>query len=510
MSVLTLMSIYTEIIPGHGEDASPLCEQLDRGVLLGVFDGLGGAGSRKYTVNNTTKSGAYYASHLVHDAVNTFFKQPHHIQSVDKHSINRSVRNELVPKLKKLIVSTLKEWLKKNEQGLPNLKSSLIKRLPTTAAVVYLFSGQAVDFNHLSSEEVMDLSPGLDLHSLFLWSGDSRGYMLDPVNGLMQCTHDDLRSGGDAWENLWDDSPMSNYINADSDFSLNFYIKPMYNKSILFSATDGCFGYLKSPMHFEYLLLSTMNNAASMTLWESLLTTEIKSATSDDATLSLAAIGWNDFAELKKDFKERLKYISQEYIKPCEQLLQNQEKNSIKDLWKQYKSGYEAYEIPELVLKTNSVPSLITKVETNSMQKPITTVPIVITSIYVGNSDAAGQWIHKPGEKLNASEMRYLKTVITYHSKVNTDITLYVKVLTPDGGLISHPFVSPSGYSFSETRNINRSENLYWDFRGCGRPDRSIYRPGDYRVEIWYENICVGYTTVTLNEIAFNSYEQDT
>jgi serine/threonine protein phosphatase PrpC len=53
------------------------------------------------------------------------------------------------------------------------------------------------------------------------WAGDSRCYLLSAPAGLQQLTEDDLKTKGDAPANLVEDSPMSNFINADVDFVLN-------------------------------------------------------------------------------------------------------------------------------------------------------------------------------------------------------------------------------------------------------------------------------------------------
>jgi hypothetical protein len=123
--------------------------------------------------------------------------------------------------------------------------------------------------------------------------------------------------------------------------------------------------------------------------------------------------------------------------------------------------------------------------------------PLVIKDIKVGNLNN-GQWINRPGENLNASAIRFLNPVITYNAHVNREITLYIKVINPDGSL-STGQSSPSGYSYTMTGNISIGNDMTWDLGGWGNTNRSTYFRGNYRIEVWYEGICLGTTTVTLH-----------
>src|SRR5437879_2179910 len=64
--------------PGEGEDADPLVSissLWDHG-LIGVFDGMGGAGSAVHMYRGVKHTGAYIASRLAREVVETFFKSP--------------------------------------------------------------------------------------------------------------------------------------------------------------------------------------------------------------------------------------------------------------------------------------------------------------------------------------------------------------------------------------------------------------------------------------------------
>jgi serine/threonine protein phosphatase PrpC len=270
--------------PGLGEDAEPIWTFLSatKG-LIGVFDGLGGAGGETVRLpDGAERTGAWLASRIVREAVGHTY-----------HSLMAELPStaDFAAELKCVIQEMLREQTLRTPTGDGRLKSRLIKRLPTTMAISW-FDLEKCEFT-------------------VLWAGDSRVYSLTPDIGLLQTTTDDLKSNADALENLTDDSPISNCVNADVEFVLHerrFKLQPY---SILMAASDGCFGYVRTPLHFEHLLLSTMQNAGSWSDWQQQLETRIKQLTGDDATLSAAAFGWPDFASCKNQYAHRHEVCAQ-------------------------------------------------------------------------------------------------------------------------------------------------------------------------------------------------------
>ena len=84
------------------------------------------------------------------------------------------------------------------------------------------------------------------------WAGDSRAYVFDP-DGARQLSTDDLRDPGDALANLRHDSVVSNAMSADTEFHVSYRRVELQAPFLLVCATDGCFGYVPTPMHFEHL-----------------------------------------------------------------------------------------------------------------------------------------------------------------------------------------------------------------------------------------------------------------
>jgi hypothetical protein len=120
-----------------------------------------------------------------------------------------------------------------------------------------------------------------------------------------------------------------------------------------------------------------------------------------------------------------------------------------------------------------------------------------IDSIKVGNHNNG--WLNQPGERLTASNIRYLSPSVSISSKISSSMTFYIKFFNPSGNLFRNENVSPQGYTYSETVNLGQGYNADIFLSGWGNTERSSYSQGNWRVEIWYEGICVGVTTVTLH-----------
>jgi serine/threonine protein phosphatase PrpC len=350
----TGMWIWKEKIAGKGEDSKPLyfSDENSGLLVLGVFDGLGGSGSKPFTKGDETHSGAYWASRIVYDCVQEFLKkneikvkgenQFHALKRYIKKSLSwlkgakyklsRVKKNEIEVKLKKKvdalgqhIKKSLCDWLKDTKYEPSRVKSSLIKLLPTTAAIIDCFNYKS------STDQARN-----GCYALFIWAGDSRGYIFDHQDGLMQVTQDDSYFDNDALASLRNDPPMTNYINASTDFFLHSCVIRVKPDQLLLTATDGCFGYLKSPMHFEHVLLETMQKADSWESWKSHLIQELAAVAADDISLSMMRVDKEkSFKALNDSFKKRFELVTENYIRDGEE--------NIDSLWNEYKKTYNRY-----------------------------------------------------------------------------------------------------------------------------------------------------------------------
>jgi ribosomal protein S26 len=115
---------------------------------------------------------------------------------------------------------------------------------------------------------------------------------------------------------------------------------------------------------------------------------------------------------------------------------------------------------------------------------------IEITSIKAGNQNEVN-WLSRPGETLSSARMRYFTPVIYYNSKVSVNVTFYIKIISPNGRLSNNSSISPSGYTYSTTEQINSGSNQSLIITGWGNNESSSYVSGYWTVEVWYNNVCL-------------------
>lgn len=306
------LSFVVEKRKDNGED-SAICSCRSDVALFGVFDGCGGAGSQTCP-KFMGKTEAYIASRATADAFETWF---------DFQDLNSGWP---VDKLKQLVLGNLNEI-----NGTIGEKSlffgGMKKKFPTTAAAGICYKS------------------GRNIEADLFWAGDSRVYLLNN-QGLAQLTEDDL-GGLDAMENLTEDGVLSNLINLSVDFTIHTAHISMDRPGLLFAATDGCFGYLSTPMEFEYLLLETLldsdcvssdngNRSESRKGWLEALRAQIGKVAGDDYTMCGYCLGFGSFENLKKTFKPRADELYKNYINSLDNASYEQKMN----LWQIYKENY--------------------------------------------------------------------------------------------------------------------------------------------------------------------------
>jgi serine/threonine protein phosphatase PrpC len=321
----------TAKVAGEGEDADPILRVGPDLGLLGVFDGMGGAGGRVYDTPDGRHTGAYIASRFARNVVERLMLE------LIKPEWNLD-GPATAAELHRVLASSLAARLAELKAPETTLRSKLVKALPTTMTLAVL--------------QRTDPVAGTYACHLF-WAGDSRAYVVDPEGGARQLTTDDLRSGGDAMRNLTDDSVMSNCISADTEFHINHRQVELQAPFLLLCATDGCFAYVRSPMHFEQLLLSTLQDAKDAEAWRRALEARVTAITGDDAAMALLGLS-ADLDGFKKLFRDRTAELQRRYIDPLDKLdgqvqRAEQELANLKtrrtelgtELWDAYKPGYE-------------------------------------------------------------------------------------------------------------------------------------------------------------------------
>ncbi|MET9353560.1 serine/threonine protein phosphatase [Streptomyces sp. NPDC006617] len=273
---LQALVVWTERRPGHGEDAEPLAayHRPTGNGLLAVFDGSGGSGAAPAWrgPDGATYTSAWAGARVARLATECWFQR-----------VVASEEADSLPHLK----HCLRTMLHAAPTGARSkITGSMRRVLPTTLAAVRYRAGDE------------------GVHWQAVWAGDSRSYALLPAGGLHALTRDDTRED-DALAQLRQDPPMTNVICADRDFTLSAHRGRFREPCVLLAATDGFFGYVHTPAQFECLLLETLGRARDMGEWAELLRRAIQPATGDDASLSLAALGFAEFGRLREAFAER-------------------------------------------------------------------------------------------------------------------------------------------------------------------------------------------------------------
>lgn len=293
-------------IPEKGEDSILVNVRADRGDgICGVFDGCGGSGSRVYEEYGG-HTGAYIASRVISETMNEWY------ETWDTDSGAEVDAEEMKAQIDKRLKEF--DYFSRGETKL----RGLARDFPSTAALFV--------FRYSEKEK--------GLVADVVWAGDSRVYILDSA-GLHQLTTDDVKSGNPML-NLRTGNIMSNVVSASGKYELHRKRFRLSGKAIVFAATDGCFEYVPSPMHFEDLLLNTLESAGSLNEWKKLLMTELGKRTGDDMSMAGIFVNFKDFAECKKNYRHRRKNLEETYIQTFDTLTEEEQFA----LWDEYKTGY--------------------------------------------------------------------------------------------------------------------------------------------------------------------------
>jgi hypothetical protein len=282
--------------------------------MLGAFDGCGGAGAKKHDYYSGHTE-AYMASRLCAGSFYDLFRK-HFPCNQSATSITKEV---FAPQTEKRLIEF---GPPKDTTGF-QIKGSSVRTLPSTAAVAVI--QQDTDGSMVVTA---------------IWAGDSRVYIMDSL-GLAQLTVDDT-TVTDPMMNIYEDGILKNILCSDRPIDLHCKTIRMKEPFVVFCATDGCFGYLSTPMEFEGVLLETLLKSKCVAEWENKLADVISSVAGDDHTLCLAAYGYGSYSTIQKCFIERLNYIETYYLLPVSKI-PVEDRDSRFELWNSYRDNYMRY-----------------------------------------------------------------------------------------------------------------------------------------------------------------------
>ncbi|HZN74160.1 MAG TPA: hypothetical protein VFC00_21030 [Micromonosporaceae bacterium] len=306
---LTAVAVWSERRPGLGEDAEPtfMYHDASRHGLLGVYDGLGGAGARHAgpAYDGRQLTHAFVASRLAYLTVQSWFAD-----RVDHPEGTGSLRNRLA-------------GARSPGRSRPKVVGTLPRAFPTTVALM----------------EYRLADDGVDVTAY--WAGDSRCYLMTPAVGLQQVSVDDTS----VRDPLIADQPMTNLASATGDFTINEYpLSRIPLPCVLVCATDGFFGYVETPALFEYVLLDELRNSHGSGHWARRLASRVVSYTGGDASLVLLALGFGSFQRLRDSLSERHAELYEQHYAPLrgattrDQLVERRRQS-----WERYRRPYMHY-----------------------------------------------------------------------------------------------------------------------------------------------------------------------
>ena len=312
LSLDFILSFCRDKVPGRGEDS--YCYSFcDTAGMLGVFDGCGGAGAKTHDFYSGHTE-AYMAARF---CAGVFYDQFRKLFPNDK-SAEELVRTVFAPALKE----RLTEYSPPQSEDGIQIKGSSVRVLPSTAAVALM----------------REVSGGVEVSAI--WAGDSRVYVLS-TDGLAQLTMDET-SVPDPMLTLYEDGILRNVVCADKPVALNCKTITMDKPFLVFTATDGCFGYLSTPMEFEGIILQALLSSDNVIQWEKALADYISSVAGDDHTLCMAAYGFGNFEKLQRSFEKHYHVIKDCYLEIVSSLPVADQESRFK-LWESYRKDYMKY-----------------------------------------------------------------------------------------------------------------------------------------------------------------------
>ena len=156
--------------------------------------------------------------------------------------------------------------------------------------------------------------------------------------------------------------------------------------------------------------------------------------------------------------------------------------------WNHYEDLY--YEEESLTSQTKKELDKVKKNFDDFKDNVTDAYPIIIHDIKIGNVDYDGNVQTEYGNKIYDYNTMYLEPKIYYTGLESGDYTLKVKWFNSDGTL-RQGSSSPSGYTQSDSYYFYSGNDNTKILRGWGNSIRGHWDYGSYRIEIWYEDVCL-------------------
>jgi hypothetical protein len=276
-----IIGFMTEKRSGFGEDSEPITRVLRglEGDVVGVFDGMGGAGATLVPAENERKedlrSMAYLASRVAREEVDKVLCQ---WGKEDLSGLRETLESSVVARLVKLSERSDGKGPEKRIRG------TILALYPTTVALAVVQTSKSEHATRMVKT---------------LWAGDSRIYCLDPALQvpLQVLTRDHTETGGGG------DAALQRFASA-AGLSLEMREFELPPEAAVIAMTDGCYGYM-SNFQLMYLLISQMMRSRDESEWIERIKERISRVAGDDTSFSIS-FGSGGFARLRHSLELRL------------------------------------------------------------------------------------------------------------------------------------------------------------------------------------------------------------
>lgn len=293
-----------------GEDALTYNFQRNDLHTLAVFDGCGGAGSWKYPeFDNAT--GAFISAQIISRIYARWFSSLSADETKSAENLAVAFHDESFKILTQL----------KSNVSPMGVAGTLVKSFPCTASIAIIGKHPEMDDS---------------LYLTALNCGDSRVYYLTPGSGLVQLTTDDSRGHPDPLKSLRVSAALSEMLNADKPYTIKSRKLLIHIPFAVITASDGVFGYVRSPMDFEWMVLECLITTDSFVGFENAFKEKIVEITGDDSTCLIAFYGWESFEDIKKDFKQRYETI-RSLVEILDNEVEEKKEALLERIWNIYK-----------------------------------------------------------------------------------------------------------------------------------------------------------------------------
>ena len=256
-----------------------------------------------FTSSKTIRPSGYFASRLV---VAILLHEIKYSPKCDKEQLFKDIYEATTEEAKEEIMARFSnELADRLREKLDKIAKKINLVVETSLSGAYLLPSTVCLTLVNEKEDKVD--------AVYVWAGDSRGYLWDKDGGLGQVTDDHEK-----------DETMYNLVSLSREFKLESRFVSFDKPCVLFNATDGCYkcSCYASPLEMEMTFLNIFSNAENFDVASKEFCEEYKriGRHDDSNTMALHLYGYvdeegkEDYGKFQKAVKDRLLYIQDNIV----------------------------------------------------------------------------------------------------------------------------------------------------------------------------------------------------